>query len=88
MAHAKKKQIALYVTDEQHEKIVKYADKIGISRQKLLENILTNGLDDLAILEKSGILSIGVGIRDLAYKLRHKEIDPAILVNQGEQLTK
>ncbi|SDE61468.1 hypothetical protein [Desulfuromonas thiophila] len=88
MAHAKKKQIALYVTDEQHEKISKYADKIGISKQKLLENILSNGLDDLAILEKSGILAIGVGIRDLAYKIRHKEIDPASIADKGEQLTK
>lgn len=88
MAHADKKQMALYVTPEQHEKITKYAKKIGISRQKLLENILGNGLDDLALLEKSGILAIGVGVRDLAYKIRNKEIDPSSLPNHGEELTK
>lgn len=88
MAHADKKQMALYVTPEQHEKIIKYAKKIGISRQKLLENILANGLEDLALLQKSGILAIGVGVRDLAYKIRNKEIDPSALPDNDGELTK
>lgn len=81
MAHANKKQIALYVTEEENEKITEYADKIGISRQKLLSNFINAGLDDLAIMNKFGILAVGVGIRDLAYKIRNKEIDPADLQN-------
>ena len=82
MAHSNKKQIALYVTDEQHEKIINYADKIGISRQKLLSNFVDSALDDLAVLDKFGILAIGVGIRDLAYKIRHKEIDASLLADE------
>jgi hypothetical protein len=79
MAHANKKQVALYLTDEENEKITKYADKIGISRQKLLANMVNAGLDDLAMMEKYGILTIGVGVRDLLYKFKNKEIDPALL---------
>ena len=82
MAHANKKQIALYVTDEEHEKITQYADKIGISRQKLLSNFVNAGLEDLAVMDKFGILAVGVGIRDLAYKIRHNEIDPSMLADK------
>ena len=84
MAHANKKQVALYVTEEENSKITEYAEKIGISRQKLMSNFINAGLDDLAIMNKYGILAIGVGVRDLAYKIRNKEIDPTLLSNGNE----
>ncbi len=79
MAHADRKQISLFVTDDQLEKLNKYSKKIGISRQNLLENIIKGGLDDIGVLNKCGIIAVGVGLRDLAYKIRHKEIDPSVL---------
>ena len=79
MAHADRKQISLFVTDEQLDKLNKYSKKIGISRQNLLENILKGGLEDIGVLNKCGIIAVGVGLRDLAYKIRHKEIDPSVL---------
>ena len=76
MAHANKKQIALYVSTEENEKITRYSERIGISRQKLLSNIINSGLDDIAALEKYGILAVGVGLRDLLYKFKNEEIEP------------
>ena len=84
MAHANRKQISLFVTDDELEKLGRYSKKIGISRQKLLENILAGGLEDLGSLEKYGILAIGVGVRDLLYKIRNKEIDPSMFVDKAD----
>ena len=79
MAHANKKQVALYLEEKEIEKIAMYADKIGISRQKLMHNLIKAGLDDLAMMDKFGIITIGTGVRDLLYKIKNKEIDPAAL---------
>ena len=79
MAHANKKQISLFLTDEELEKLNKYSKEIGISRQKLLENLLGIGLDELEAMKKYGLLAVGVGIRDLVDKLKKKGIDPASL---------
>lgn len=79
MAHANRKQIALYVTDEEHEKITKYAEKIGISRQKLLSNMINTSLDELDAMDRYKILGIGVGLRDLLYKIKFNMIDPEVV---------
>ena len=83
MAHKNKKQIAFYVTEEENEKIDKYSKKIGISRQALLSNILNSGLDDIAALNKYGILAIGVGLRDLLEKFKNKEIESILPENEN-----
>ena len=75
MAHANRKRVALYLTDEEISKISMYADEIGVSKQQLLANLINTGLDDLALLKKSGLLMIGKGFRNLVYKLRNKEIE-------------
>lgn len=42
----------------------RYAEKLGISRNQLMENLLATGLDDLRLLEKTGALKLGTIIRD------------------------
>lgn len=74
MAHANKKQIALYVTAEQDEKITMHAKDIGVSKQKLLSNLVDTGLDDLDLLKKSGLLMIGKGFRNLVDRIRSGDI--------------
>lgn len=45
------------------EKIDYYADKIGISRSLLIRNCVVTSLDDLALLDKAGIISAYTGGR-------------------------
>lgn len=58
------------VPKDQLEELGKYADKLGISRNKLINNLLETGIDDLRLMEKSGLLVFGRGVRDLVAKLR------------------
>ena len=81
MAHANRKQISLFVTEEELEKLNKYSKEIGISRQKLLENLLGIGFDELEAIKKYGLLSIGLGVRALVRKLKKSGIDPSTLAD-------
>jgi len=75
MAHANRKPITVYLTDEEREQLTHYAKKIGISRQKLIANLVDTGLDDLKLMECFGILTIGKGVRDLLYKMKMEGVD-------------
>lgn len=48
MAHANKKHIPIYVTEDEHRQIIEHSEKLGLSRQKLLSRILNHGLARLA----------------------------------------
>ena len=78
----KKKQVALYLTEEENEKISIYSKKIGVTRQQLMSNLINTGLDELKAMEKYGILAIGVGVRDLLYSLKNKGITPGVLKDE------
>lgn len=56
--------------DEVLEDLTKYSHQLGLSRNQLIENMIDSGLDDLKVLEKSGALSFGVVIRDMAENIR------------------
>ncbi len=77
MAHADRKQFTIYLTEEQNEKITKYAKKIDVSKQKMMSNLLDIGLDEVAALNRLGFLGLGVRVRDLVNKL--KNVDPDTL---------
>ncbi len=74
MAHADRKQFSIYLTDEQNEKITKYAKKLDISKQRMMSNLLDIGLEDVAVLDKMGVLFLGARVRDLVHKI--KNVDP------------
>ena len=44
-------QISIRLTSDQLEQAQKFADKAGITRHKLLQNIVTTGLETLADLD-------------------------------------
>lgn len=75
MAHANRKRVALYLTDKQIEKISMYSEELDISKQQVMSNIIDVGLDDLALLKRTGFLMIGKGFRNLVYKLRKTEFE-------------
>jgi len=54
----------------------KYADKMGLSRNQLINNLLTIGVDDLRTLDRLGMLRIGVGIRTLIERMREPDEEP------------
>jgi hypothetical protein len=74
MAHKDRKQVALYLTEEEDRQITMYAKEIGISKQQLLSNLIGTSLDDLALLKRSGLLMIGKGFRNLVHRLRNDEL--------------
>ena len=64
-------QRSIYLNREKFNLLDAYAKKIGISRNQLMENLIESGLEDLKLMEKTGLLLIGVGINDLIQKLRN-----------------
>lgn len=47
MAHIKRRMTPLYLLDEEKKRLDKFAKKRGISRQKILEEIIKSGVDEL-----------------------------------------
>lgn len=51
----------------------KFAGKMGLSRNQLMCNLVSIGLDDLTVLQRVGLLRVGVGIRKLIDLAREKD---------------
>jgi len=60
-----KLQTTIRITQAQADKLDYYANKMGLSRNQLLVNMITIMNDDLALLDRLGLLRLGAGIRDL-----------------------
>jgi len=60
----------LRTNDDLLEKLDYLANKMGLSRNQLMNNLLTLGADDLLTLDKLGVIRFGVGIRSVMEKLR------------------
>lgn len=58
-------QISIRLTSEQLERAQKLADKAGITRHKLLHNLVTVGLDSLDDLNSVGILNAVLAVRNI-----------------------
>jgi len=41
------------------------ADKMGLSRNQLMNNLLACSVEDLLLLDKLGLLTLGAAVRDL-----------------------
>ena len=54
----------LYLTEDEKEKLDLYSEIAGISRQKLLEAIISSALADLEIMDRTGYLIDEVRIKD------------------------
>ena len=71
-----KRRITLDFDPEVVDRLDRYAEKIGISRQRLVFNLIEVGLDDLAIMDSVGLLLVGRGFRSLRDKvIRTRDID-------------
>jgi len=49
------------------------AGKMGLSRNQLMNNLLTLGADDLLTLDKLGLIRFGVGVRSVMEKLHDQD---------------
>lgn len=63
----------LRISQTQADELDYYANKIGLSRNQLLTNIITVELENLLVLDKLGILRLGVGLRDLLDFARNQD---------------
>jgi len=70
-----KRNSTIYLSASTVERLDRFAEKISISRNKLMENLIETGLDDIALLEKSGMLFVGTSIRDILKKVETGEIN-------------
>lgn len=50
--------VSLWIDKELVNKLDSFADKVGITRSKILSNIIEAAVHDLGIMEKTGVLSI------------------------------
>ena len=64
MAHLERKMVPLYLTEQEKYQLDLYADILGISRQKVLEAIITSSFEDLDTMDKIGFLVSEVRLID------------------------
>jgi hypothetical protein len=64
MAHLERKMVPLYLTDQEKEQLDLYAEKLGISRQKLLEGVILSSIEDLEVMDKIGFMVSEVRLAD------------------------
>lgn len=81
MSEKKFKSISIRLPEQNAKKVEYYSDRMGLSMNQLINNLVDVGLDDLRLLNSVGLLVVGRGLRDLVEKVRHGEIK---LNGQGE----
>jgi len=62
--------LSVWVSQDVAETLDRIAGKIGITRSKLVSNLLDAGLDDVLLFEKSGVLSLSCLVRDFKESLK------------------
>ena len=81
MEHLAKKMIPLYLKESEKERLDLYAEIVGISRQKLLEAIISSALDDLDIMDKIDLLIDEVRLEDQLEMFKRIRHEQKVLVN-------
>ena len=64
MAQLNCEMVPLYLTSKKKEQLELYAEIVGISPEKLLEEVLTSSLDDLDRMDKIGFLVSDIRFQD------------------------
>jgi len=70
----KTKPYTVRLPEKQGAEVEKFAEKMGLSTNQLMVNLVNVGLDDLRMLNSVGLLVVGRGLRDLVEKIRSGEI--------------
>lgn len=81
MEHLAKKMIPLYLKENEKERLDLYAEIVGISRQKLLEAIISSALDDLDIMDRIDLLIDEVRLEDQLEMFKRIRHEQKVLVN-------
>ena len=64
MPHLDRKMVPLYLTEQEKKQLDLYAEKLGLSRQKLLEGAIASCLEDLETMHKIGFMANPVRLED------------------------
>ena len=70
MSESKKKNLTVWVDPELLEVADRLAEKAGITRAKLLENMLDVGIRELIQFERWGVFTFGLVMRHVRDKIR------------------
>ena len=81
MEHLAQKMIPLYLKENEKERLDLYAEIVGISRQKLLEAIISSALDDLDIMDRIDLLMDEVRLEDQLEMFKRIRHEQKVLVN-------
>jgi len=81
MEHLAQKMIPLYLKENEKERLDLYAEIVGISRQKLLEAIISSALDDLDIMDRIDLLIDEVRLEDQLEMFKRIRHEQKVLVN-------
>ena len=60
---------------EMSDKLDYYAKKMGLSKNQLMVNLLACELDELAVMDKLGLIRLGSGVRNLIDNYRNRTPD-------------
>lgn len=64
MAHLERKMVPLYLTNQEKEQLDLYAERLGLSPQKLLEGLILSSIEDLEVMDKIGFMVSAVRLAD------------------------
>ena len=64
------KTITFRIEADQLKLIENYADKMKMNRSQLIRNLINTGLDDLKLMDKTGVLALAIKGRDLIGMVR------------------
>lgn len=64
------KTITFRIEADQLDEIIKYSEKMRLNRSQLIRNLIKTGLDDVRIMDKTGVLALAVKGRDLLEMVR------------------
>jgi predicted DNA-binding protein len=64
------KELVLIIEGAIHNRLEQLSEKTGMSMSRLGRNLLISGLEDIELLEKAGILTIAIKLRDYQERIR------------------
>ncbi len=66
----KLKIVTLRIEESKIQRIDEFAQKMKLNRAQLVRNLISSGLDDLELMQKTGLLSMALKGRDLLAIIR------------------
>lgn len=70
-----KKAVTIWISKEMVERIDRLAKKGDLTRSKLLSNVIEVGVEELEIMDKTGIWAMAKIFEDIRQRLRKRKLE-------------